>query len=174
MTKTETYYVYECGDLMMSKIDTSGNISWLEVLPKQQREVIQIGSSTGYGPGVSFSVGSSYFEKFNMPFYAGIGTITGSNTLHILFNDNTKNDKVLQLGQKVKQTNNFGKSDCFDIALDMVTGKYTRTSLFNNKVQPTAMPRLGSVVGKDFYIIGKDDRVLAKTKIAVAKISVKK
>ena len=44
---TTTYQVYECGDIMMSKMDASGNISWLNVLPKQQREVIRTSSSTG-------------------------------------------------------------------------------------------------------------------------------
>ena len=43
-----TYSVFECGDVMMCKIDAGGNISWLQVLPKAQREVAQVGSGYGF------------------------------------------------------------------------------------------------------------------------------
>jgi hypothetical protein len=169
-TRTTTYQVYECGDLLMSKIDSKGAISWLHILPKQQREVIQTGSGTG--PSNGFSISSNFFYGgFNWPFYAGMGVLSNNNTVSIIFNDNRKNDKVLQLGQKVKTISAYGKSDCFTVTLDAITGKYTRSVLFNNKPVPTAMPRLGSVLGKDFYMIGKEDKVFGKTKIAVAKIS---
>jgi len=171
-TTTTTYAVYECGDLMMSKMDIKGNINWLHVLPKQQREVIQLGSSTSQGSG--FTMGVSFFEKsFNWPFYAGFGALASNNSISIIFNDHKKNDDVLQLGQKVKRMSYFRKSECFGITLDPITGKYTRHSLFSNNDVPTAMPRLGSNLGRDMYIIGKEDRMLGKTKIAVAKISIK-
>ena len=171
-TTTTTYAVYECGDLMMSKMDIKGNINWLHVLPKEQREVIQLGSNTSRGSG--FSMGTSFFEgSFNWPFYAGFGAIASDKSISIIFNDHKKNEKVLQLGQKVKRISYFRKSDCFGVSLDPITGKYTRNSLFSNNDVPTAMPRLGSNLGKDMYIIGKEDRLLGKTKIAVAKISLK-
>jgi hypothetical protein len=157
----------------MSKIDAAGNINWLEILPKSQRETIIVGSSTSYGSGFMFSAGSNYFEAKNWPFYAGFGATSKSNTINIFFNDNEKNGDVLHLGQKVKTINNFHKSDCFQITLDALTGKYTRSSLFSNRDQPTAMPRLGSAIGKDMYVIGKNDKTLGKSKIAVAKISLK-
>jgi hypothetical protein len=78
----------------------------------------------------------------------------------------------LQLGQKVKKISYFGKSDCFSISLNTITGKYTRSDLFSNRDVPTAMPRLGAVLGKDLYLIGKEDRILGKTKIAIAKLSI--
>jgi len=169
---TTTYQVYECGDLMMSKMDIKGSINWLHVLPKQQREVIQIGSSTSRGYG--FTMGVTFFEKFfNWPFYAGFGALASDKSISIIFNDHKKNDDVLQLGQKVKRISYFRKSECFGITLDPITGKYTRHSLFSNNDVPTAMPRLGSNLGRDMYIIGKEDRILGKTKIAVAKISIK-
>ena len=119
-------------------------------------------------------MGTSFFESsFNWPFYAGFGALAGNNSISIIFNDHKKNDKVLQLGQKVKRISYFRKSDCFGITLDPITGKYTRNSLFSNNDVPTAMPRLGSNLGRDMYIIGKEDRLLGKTKIAVAKISLK-
>lgn len=172
-TMVVTYMdVYECGDLMMSKIDVSGNINWLHVLPKYQREQIDLGSTSST---TGFSMGAGYFRKyiFNRPFYGGFATLKGENHLTIVFNDHKKNGNVLQLGQKYRRTSVFGKSICFGLKLDMVTGKYTRTELFDNRDQPTAMPRLGSAIGKDLYIIGKEDRMFGKSKVAAAKISVK-
>ncbi len=168
---TTTYQVYECGDIMMSKIDAVGNIGWLNIVPKQQREVIQ--TSSGHSSsGISLSF--NFFRGgFNWPFYAGYGVLPGNNSLNVVFNDHKKNDNVLQLGQKVKKISYFGKSDCFAINLNTITGKYTRSSLFSNKDVPTAMPRLSSVLGKDMYLIGKEDRLLGKTKIAIARLSIK-
>lgn len=39
--------------------------------------------------------------------------------------------------------------------------------------QPTSMPRLGSAFANEMYIVGKDDRIMGKSKIAVGKIAVK-
>jgi hypothetical protein len=168
-TTSTTYDVYECGDMMMGKMDASGQLNWLHVLPKNQREVSS--SSRSYS-GIGFSMGTDYFGSYNMPFYAGLGSIslTGKNMLAILFNDHEKNNNVLQLGQKIHRLDRFGKSDCVAVYLDAATGKYTRKTLFSNRDQPAAMPRLGIAVGKDYYLIGKEDRVLAKTKIVVGKI----
>jgi hypothetical protein len=173
-TTYQTYSVYECGDMMMSKIDAGGKIGWLHVLPKNQREVIQTGSNS-YGSGITFSMGVNYFSDFNFPFYAGLGSLAlpGKNMLAILFNDNPKNETVLQLGQKVKRADKFGKTGCTVVFLDAASGKYTRKMLFSNRDQPTAMPRLGVPVGTDYYIMGKDDKVLGKTRIAVGKIGFK-
>lgn len=165
---TTTYQVYECGDIMMSKIDAAGNIGWLNIAPKQQREVIQ--TSSGSSTGLSFSF---FRGGFNWPFYAGYGVLPGINSLNIIFNDHKKNDNVLQLGQKVKKISYFRKSECFAINLNTITGKYTRSNLFSNRDVPTAMPRLSSVLGRDMYLIGKEDRILGKTKIAVARLSIK-
>ena len=160
-----TYSVYECGDLMMCKIDASGNISWLQVLPKAQREVIAEGYSNSFAaPG--------FFDPANRPFYAGFGALEANNSVHIIFNDNPKNAAVMQPGQKVKRTIRFGKSDCFVVSVNELTGKYTRNQFFSNTTVPTSMPRLGSVIGDNMYIVGKDDHILGKSKIAIAKITV--
>ncbi len=163
---TTTYAVYECGDLLMCKIDAGGNIGWLQVLPKLQREVIQV----GYGSGFSYA---GFFDGSGRPFYAGFGAIQTNNNIQILFNDNPKNAVVTQPGQKVKITRRFGKSDCFMLTVDELTGKYKRKMFFTNTDVPTSMPRLGSVVENGMYLIGKDDRVMAKSKIAVAKVTLK-
>jgi hypothetical protein len=163
---TTTYSVYECGDLLMCKIDNVGNIGWMRVLPKAQREVIAVGSGSGFGGY------SGYFDISNRPFYAGFGALQNNNVIHILFNDDPRNATVTQAGQKVKSTRRFGKSDCFIITVDLADGKVERRMFFTNADTPTSMPRLGSVIGQDMYITGKDDRVLAKSKVAVAKVTI--
>jgi hypothetical protein len=170
MGSSTTTEVYECGDLMMCKIDGTGNINWIEILPKLQRESIDGGYS--YGGDYGFSVGSYFFDLADRPYYAGVGALQNNNTLNLFFNDNPKNADVLQLGQNVKSENSFRKSTCFSVSLDVNSGKYTRSIAFSNDDIPTAMPRLGSVIGDDMYLIGKSIRGLGKTKIAVAKVSV--
>lgn len=164
-----TYTVFETGDLMMCKIDASGNINWLQVMPKQQREVIG-GSYSNYSGG--FAIGNYYFNTANRPFYSGFGALQGNNKINIMFNDNPRNNTVLQLGQRVRTATAFRRSDCFNLVLDAVTGKYTRNVFFSNKDVPTAMPRLGSYIGNDMYLIGREDRLFGRTKIAVAKVTV--
>jgi len=167
---THTYTVYETGDLMMCKVDVGGNINWLRVLPKQQREVVY-----GYGSGGGgFYIGTSYFYNYNLPFYSSFGALQNNNNISIMFNDNPKNENVLQLGQKVKRTTNFRRSTCYNLVLDATTGKYTRKEFFSNKEVPTAMPRLGSYIGNDMYMVGRDDRLFGRTKVAVAKVTMGK
>lgn len=164
--ESRTYSVYESGDLMICKVDANGNVTWMKVLPKDQHESIQVAS------GGESGITTSYFFPSNMPFYSGFGAIEKNNSLYIFFNDNPKNAGVTQPGQKVKMGGHFGKSDCFLLTLNETTGNYSRSVFFSNKDEPTAMPRLGSVTGDIMYIIGKTDRALSKTKIAVARIKV--
>jgi hypothetical protein len=138
----------------------------LQVLPKAQREVAVIGYNRG-------SFVSSYFNAANRPFYAGFGAIQTKNTIQVIFNDNPKNASVTQPGQIVKTIRRFGKSDCFVLFVDEQTGKCMRRPFFTNADVPTSMPRLGSVIGNEMYVVGKDDRMLGKSKIAVARISMK-
>ncbi|MFB6455531.1 hypothetical protein ACE38W_09705 [Chitinophaga sp. Hz27] len=167
---TTTYYNYISEDMMMCKIDAAGNIGWIQMLPKKQREVIRASGPTTTGIGYSYSY--SYFLGGNRPFYSGFGAIQSGNTIHILFNDNTKNASVVQAGQKVKSTLRFSKTDCYILDLDGTSGKFNRKLFFSNKEVPTAMPRLGAVIGNDMYMVGKSDRMIGKTKIAVAKITI--
>ena len=168
-----TYRVYSSGDIMMSKVDASGNLGWLHVLPKNQEERIQVGSSN---VGTGFSIGFNYFDNSNgFPFYSGFASmpIAGKNSLAIIFNDGSKNADVLRLGQKVKRTMRFSKSDCFQVTLDTDKGTYTRSLIFSNDDIPPAMPRLGTNLGNVFYLVGRQERLLAKSKIAVGKITFK-
>lgn len=166
-----TYRVYETGDLFMCKVNLAGNIHWLQVLPKEQREVTAIGRSTGYGMGVGFGF-PGYFEDRSQSRYSGFGVLQNANTLNIFFNDHPKNIGVTMPGQSVKVLNRFAVSDCFAITVNMQTGIYERQMLFHNKDVPTAMPAYSSVINNNLYIIGKQDKLFAQSKIALAKISV--
>jgi hypothetical protein len=170
--RTTTYQVYECGNILMSKVNAAGNIGWLNVLPKFQREVYDIGRGGGFG--TTISVSSSFFlSANNWPLYSSIGLIQSNNTLNIIFNDHKENAGVLQLGQKISRISYFGRSNCFAVSLNLRDGTCKRKFLFSNEDIPTAMPRLGSVFNKDFYIIGKQDKVFGKTKITVGRLNIK-
>lgn len=170
LTTYHTYTVFVSGDIMMCKVDVGGNINWLQVLPKTQKEII----SGDYGGYNGFYLGTYYFSTYNMPFYSGIAALQSGNTINILFNDNPKNDNVLQLGQRVKIASAFRKSNCYNVVLDVNTGKYVRKVFFSNRDVPTAMPRLGSYIGNDMYMVGRDDRLFGRTKVAVAKVTMGK
>jgi len=166
-----TNYVYECGEVMMCKIDANNSISWLQIIPKAQREVMRTSDgSSGMGLSISFS---GFFDSGARPYYSGFGAIQTQNQINIFFNDNPKNASVLQPGQKVKSVSGFRNSHCFIVTLDEITGKYQRKLFFSNADVPTAMPRLGSAIGQEMYIVGKTDRLFGKTKLAVGKITSK-
>lgn len=166
---TTTYYVYESGDILMCKVDKAGNIGWMRVLPKNQREVISSGTNYSYG-GLSFGY-MGFFDPSGYPRYSGFGALQSQNDLYLLFNDNPKNIEVTQPGQRVKKADRFARSECFIIKVNLLDGKLERRRLFSNKDVPTSTPRLSSVIGEDMYLVGREDRLLGKTKIAVAKIS---
>lgn len=165
MQTTTTYYtVYEYGDLLLFKVDAGGNIGWMRVLPKAQREMIAERMYSGF-------VYAGYFDAVNRPFYSGFGAMQTETSVQLLFNDNPKNATVTQPGSKVKMATNFGKSHCFIADFSLADGKVERRMFFSNSDTPTSMPRMASVMGRDMYIVGRDDRAFGKTKIAVAKIS---
>ncbi|WP_343689959.1 hypothetical protein [Chitinophaga sp.] len=166
-----TYRVYSSGDLLMCKVAAKGDLDWLEVVPKSQEERYAVSYST-YGSGATFS-GFSFFTALTMPFYSGFGVIRSGNNIHLVLNDNPRNAGVTQTGQKVKSVSRFGKSDCFVITVDELTGKISRKMIFSNREIPAAMPKKGAAFGNDFYMVGRADRVFGKTRIAVGKISVK-
>lgn len=161
-----TNYIYNCGDIMMCKVDASNQISWLQIIPKFQTESTRSGG-TSTGTGISFS---SFFVDGGRPYYGGFGAMQTKNQIKIFFNDHSKNANVINPGQKYSRTLNFGKSDCFVVSLNEVTGKFQRNLFYSNTDIPTSMPRLGSVIGEHMFLVGKEPRILGKTKIAVGKI----
>ena len=169
---TTTTYHYLSGDLMMCKIDAAGEIGWLQIVPKNQRELISMsGPATSMGMFTYSYTG--FFDSGDRPFYSGFGAMQSGGNIQILFNDNPKNANITQAGQKDKRIVRYAKSDCFRLTVDAVSGKVTRKQFFSNTEVPTAMPRLGSIINNEMYMVGKTDRMMGKTKIAIAKISVK-
>lgn len=165
MQTTMTHYtVYEYGDLLLFKVDAGGNIGWMRVLPKAQKEMIAEELPGGF-------MYSGYFDAVNRPFYAGFGAMQTEKSIQLIFNDNPKNATVTQPGSRVRRAVNFGKSHCFIADFSLADGKVERKMFFSNSDTPTSMPRMASVMGRDMYIVGRDDRFFGKTKIAVAKIS---
>ncbi|RYY60689.1 MAG: hypothetical protein EOO05_09005 [Chitinophagaceae bacterium] len=162
-SSTRIYDIYECGDILMCKLDASSNIGWLKILPKMQREVLQGGSNMAV----------SYFASSNLPFYAGFGAMQVKDKVLLFLNDIKSNGGVTQAGQRIRKTTRFGSSDCFVISIDPLTGNLTRKVMFSNSDNPTAMPRLGTIVNNDMYFIGKDDKAFGKSKVAIAKLTVK-
>jgi len=169
---SSTYAIVNSGDIMMSKIDAEGQISWLHILPKFQYERHQVDDAWSRS-GIFFNFGPTFFSNIDLPFFSGLGVFPqkGKNTFAIIFNDNSRNDNVLQAGQKVYPLSRFYKAVCYAVFIDAATGKYERKSLFNSKDKSTAMPRFGKLVGDQFYIICKDDKVFGKSKIAICKLS---
>jgi hypothetical protein len=171
-SSTTTYH-YISGDMMMCKIDAKGNIGWLQIMPKDQRETISItGASYGMGFGLSYSY-TGYFDLGNRPFYSGFGAMQTDGNIQVIFNDSPKNTGVTQAGQKTKRIYRYAKSDCYLLNIDAISGKLARKQFFSNTEVPTAMPRLGSIINNEMYVVGKTDRVFGKTKLAIAKITVK-
>lgn len=164
-----TYSVYESGDLFMCRIDRAQNVNWVKIIPKFQREVFR-GGSAGYSEFSS----SSFFDLGKRPYYSGFNTLQSGNTITLFFNDNSRNEAILHPGQIPKKTILFNASHCYSITLDALTGTFNRSFLCSNTETPTAMPRSGTVFGKEMYLVGKDDRMLAKSKIAVGKITLSK
>jgi len=163
-SQPKKYSVYECGNILMCKIDASGNISWLQVLPKDQTETI-----TQYTSGL---IVPAFFDRSNRPFYSGFGAMQARDNINIIFNDNSRNADVTQVTQKARSIAVYRKSTCYVVTVDATTGKCTRRELFSNADVPTSMPRLGSVLGQNMYIVGKDDPMIGKTKLAVGIISI--
>lgn len=160
--------VYDCDEILISKIAQSGELDWLKVLPKYQHEVISGPTSTSYGSGFSYQ---SFFDPVNRPLYAGFSSLQSNNKIHLFFNDHSHNESVIQPSQKVKLLKRFDKSHCFLVSIDLATGKLTRKMLIDNNDHPISMPRLGSSFGKEMYIVAKEVRFLGKSRIEVARIS---
>jgi hypothetical protein len=160
--------VYECQDIYMSKISANGNIDWLNVLPKSQVERVQVGSSLYGGTGLFMT--TTYFSgNSSRPFFSGFGCLPENNAINIFFNDDERNADIISPGKRIKGVYRYSKTDLFQVRLDLLTGKLTRKMLFSNNDIPPAMPRLGVVFDKTFYMTGKEDG--RRGKLAVGKIS---
>jgi hypothetical protein len=124
----------------------------------------------GFTADFGYDFASGFFRESFAPFFSGFGAMQSNGTINIFFNDNPKNAEVMQPGQKVYTAKELGYSHCYVVTLDEITGKYQRNDCFTNSKVPTAMVRQAAVFGDEMYIIGKNEAVMGKTKLAVAKI----
>ncbi|HRG83761.1 MAG TPA: hypothetical protein PLO99_14680 [Chitinophagaceae bacterium] len=165
-----TYIYYISEDLIISKFDESGKITWIKLLPKRQQEQISSGTIVS---------ASDYFvSRFQFPLWGGVSvfSIPGKNTFSILMNDNPKNEDVTRAGQKAKAMYNPKKSHAFLLNVDLATGEIKRKFLFNNQDGTPAMLRHGVLMGNIFYMVGKRMAtlgILSKPRIAVGKLTFK-
>ena len=165
-TTSTTYEVY--GDLLFVKISPVNNVEWMHMLPKRQELVIGGRSYAGSG----FSIGSYVSSK--PVTYSSIGSYyqPQHNNLLLFFNDHSKNDKVLNAGQKAKTMNRPSKANM--LVIDSKTGNHKRSVIFSNEDETDAMPSTGQTIGKNFYMVCKKrGRAFSKSKIALAKLEVK-
>jgi hypothetical protein len=133
----------------MIKISARGNIDWVDVLPKKQRENVKIPKRPTLLP--EFGTGAA-----EDPVYGSFGCFPAA-------------DDFAAAGP------GYGKSQCYQLTLDMLTGKFSRRVLFTNEDILPAAPKLGVVIGHSLYLPGiSDNRLGLNAKIEVGKISLER
>ena len=163
-----TYSAYECGNIMISRINKAGKVEWIKVLPKAQREWV-----VDEGPGSSDRAFPGLWDPVSRPFMAGFGSIQARNKITIFFNDMGQNASVLQPGQKVKRIEWFPTSACFAVSVDEVTGKMERHRLFENAAEPTFLPRFTMAYGNELFMIRKQDLLIGKARLTIGKSTIR-
>jgi hypothetical protein len=164
-------------DILVINADKDGNIKWLNAIPKSQQEEVRTTGSTTYGWG-GWNTGSDRYYYFaqagGMPFYSSFVSLINNNNLVLLLNDHTSNNVNAQYGDRVKRVYNFRKrSNAYGISIDLATGKMTRKFIATNSEETILMPRHAFVVNNELYMPSWRIRMMAKTKLKFAKITVK-
>lgn len=89
-------------------------------------------------------------------------------------NDHTSNNINPEYGIKVKTVSNFRKrSNVYGVSIDLATGAMTRKIIASNNEETILMPRHAFVVKNELFIPSWRQRLMAKTELKFAKISVK-
>jgi hypothetical protein len=171
--KWTTYYRYTNSDLMVINTNSKGEIDWINTLPKKQVETIRSTHSTS--PGISlYSEPTSLFARGGgMPFYSSFSYMMRNNKLIFLLNDHAQNNTVQKVGDRAKIVYNFKKSVAYAVSLDLNNGLFTRKLLLSNEDDPVLMPRLGFVVGKEFFLPAMKMKALGKTEFKIGKVTVR-
>jgi hypothetical protein len=178
-TYTTTYvHRFTNRDILVINADKDGNIKWLNAIPKSQIEEIRTTNSSGSWAGSQsfFGADLSYYfaQAGGMPYYSSFASLLNSNSLIILMNDHTSNNMNTEYGNKVRTVYNFRKrSNTYGISIDLATGKMNRKFISSNSDETILMPRHAFVVNNDLYIPSWRIRMMAKTKLKFAKITVK-
>ncbi|MET0392443.1 MAG: hypothetical protein ABW019_04845 [Chitinophagaceae bacterium] len=168
---TTNVHRYVNRDILVIDADQGGNIRWLNVIPKSQREEIR-STSNGFSGGFYYS---GYFARTGgMPYYSSYASLLHNNNLVLLLNDHTSNNANAQYGDKVKTVYNFRKkSNTYGIAIDLATGKMTRKFISSNNDETILMPRLAYTVNNDLFMPSWRIRFMAKTRLKFARLTVK-
>lgn len=176
-TRTTTHvHRFTNQDILIINADKDGNIKWLNALPKSQLEEIRT-SNNSSGNGIFFGgndQGSYFAAAGGMPFYSSYSSLINNNKLVIIMNDHTSNNVNPEYGIKVKTVSNFRKrSNVYGVSIDLATGAMTRKIIASNNEETILMPRHAFVVKNELFIPSWRQRLMAKTELKFAKISVK-
>lgn len=177
MTSDRSQYIYICGNIIAVKINAAAKINWVNMLPKKQMEIIDIGKLNG-GQGSPDFYSAPRLGQFSrvvaqLPFFSSFNCIQYGNQLGFILNDHSGNSSVTSVNDKAKKIVNLYKSDCFYVKLDMNTGKFTRRYLFSNNGEPTAMPRFGSLSNNKLYMPAVKFKFLAKPDSKLISVALK-
>lgn len=163
-------------DILIINADKDGSIKWLNALPKSQLEEIRTSNNTS-GNGIFFGGndrGSYFAAAGGMPFYSSYSSLINNNKLVIIMNDHTSNNVNPEYGNRVKTVSNFRKrSNVYGISIDLATGAMTRKIIASNNEETILMPRHAFVVKNELFVPSWRQKILAKTELKFAKISVK-
>ena len=176
-TRTTTHvHRFTNQDILIINANKDGNIKWLNALPKSQLEEIRT-SNNSSGNGIFFGgndQGSYFAAAGGMPFYSSYSSLINNNKLVIIMNDHTSNNINPEYGIKVKTVSNFRKrSNVYGVSIDLATGAMTRKIIASNNEETILMPRHAFVVKNELFIPSWRQRLMAKTELKFAKISVK-
>jgi hypothetical protein len=162
-------------DVLVINADKDGAIKWVNALAKSQVEEIRTsGNSYGSGWYYDYDRGSYFASAGGMPFHSSYSTMIANNNLILLFNDHTSNNVNPEYGARVKTVYNFRKkSNVYGVSIDLSTGKMTRKIIASNNDETILMPRHAFVVKNEFFVPSWRQRLLAKTELKFAKITVK-
>lgn len=160
-------------DILIINADRNGDIKWLNAIPKSQEEQIKVRSVYGYNLSFFTEYNSFFATGGSMPFYSSYISLVSKNNLCVIFNDHSSNNVNAQYGDKVKKVYNFRKrSNVYGISVDLATGKMTRKMIASNDGESILMPRHGFATKNEVVIPSWKMRVLAKTELKFARISV--
>ena len=167
--ETRTVYTFTNRDILLIDADKEAKIRWLNVIPKYQVEQV---SSSGRGFSASSYLG--YFARSGgLPYYSSFVSFMKDNQMFVILNDHEKNKEIGQYGNKIKMIRTFKKfSNTYGVSVDLNTGKLVKKFINENSEDIILMPRHSYTVGNTIYIPSMRQRLMAKSELKIAKITV--
>ena len=165
-SRMTTDYVWVNADILAIQTDASGNVNWINSLPKYQ---LEYSSATG---DIGRFYNGVFAEAGGKPFFSSFNYLVTGDKVAFLINDNPANEKVTKPGDKVEGIPEFAKTSVYGITLDLKTGAFQRKQILSNIDEPIMMPRLGYAIGNEFYLPAKKGHLMGKTEFKMGKIVV--